>query len=405
MRVAIIGGGAAGFFCAINIKRERPDIDVTIYEKAKKPLLKVGVSGGGRCNLTNSFNDVKSLQKVYPRGSKVLKRAFKSFNHEDTYRWFEESGVRLVTQSDECVFPRSQSSGEIIDTFINQANSLGVNILLGCAVQLITKEDSGFNIKIKGGDTVFSDVVVATMGGFPKESQYTIFGKLPVEVVAPAPSLFALTIDDKSLNELSGAVMPNGSVALVGTKWRAEGALLITHWGVSGPAVLKLSSYAAYELQNIDYRANVAINWCGESSELAVCGELERIVTGNAKKLITSVTPYGLSGRVWLHIVERSGVSCDRRWGELGRKNINSLMRALIADEYLVSGKSTHSEEFVTAGGISLDSVNLSTLEAKECSNLFFAGEILDIDAITGGFNLQAAWSTAYVVAKNIIMR
>ncbi len=383
-----------------------PSAEITIYEAARTPLAKVAVSGGGRCNLTNSFADVKSLAKVYPRGEKLMQRAFKIFDFNRTYDWFEQCGVRLMTQEDECVFPESQDSREIIDTFRRMIYELDVELRCSSRVERIEKlEDGLFSITLNDDSTVQSEIVIVTTGGSPTLGGLKMLESLPLEYEKPVPSLFSLNIADPALRDMMGVVVPDAVLALRGTKIKAQGALLITHWGISGPATLRLSSYAARVLNERDYRAMIAINWTGEVDENIVKAELERIALEHEKKMIGNIRPYNLTSRVWSHIISRAGLPSDRRWSELGRKGINALVVKLASDEHNIAGKSTHKEEFVTCGGVSLQSVEMSSLESKECDGLYFAGEVLDIDAVTGGFNLQAAWSTAYLVAYSIAKR
>lgn len=401
MDIAIIGGGAAGFFAAINIKELNPKCRVTIYESSARALAKVGVSGGGRCNLTNSFAGVKSFSKIYPRGEKLMKRVFKVFNHEDAYKWFEDNGVRLTTQSDGCVFPVSQNSQEIIDTFHRRCRELGVEIKLSHRVIELEKVEDKFYISTEG-QKFESDVLIVTTGGIAKSSGFSFLKSFDLEIVEPTPSLFSFNIKNNPITELTGAVVENAIVGMQGSKLRSSGALLITHWGVSGPAILKLSSYAARLLKEVGYSFNLIINWTGSDAE-SVGSEIEKILDANRKRLIANSSPFGLSSRTWAHILSQAGIPKERRWDELGSKGFNRIVEALTADIYKVSSKSTHKEEFVTCGGVSLKNINASTMESYKHRGLYFAGEVLDIDAITGGFNLQAAWSTAYVIAKQIV--
>ncbi len=406
MRVAIVGGGAAGYFAAINLKKSAPNLNITIYESSLRVLSKVRVAGGGRCNITNSFENVSSLSKVYPRGDKLMKRAFKQFDYTDSYQWFEDNGIKLMVQSDDCVFPQSQDSEEVVNTLTRLATELDIKVETGCYVARVMRNDDVFNLFVKGlGEKAEADIVIVTIGGKPTADGFELLNNLPVEIVPPMPSLFSFNIDNESLCELMGIAVEDCIVALRGTKLKSEGALLITHWGLSGPAILKLSSYGARILNEMGYEATIAVNWCGESDENRVVTYLEQLAANNSKKQLSNIRPYMITTRVWLHILKQAGMSPDRRWGEIGRKGINLIMRYITADEYQIIGKSTHKEEFVTCGGVALSSINISTLESKECQNLFFAGEVLDIDAITGGFNLQAAWSSGYVVADVISKR
>ncbi|MFI3322998.1 MAG: NAD(P)/FAD-dependent oxidoreductase [Rikenellaceae bacterium] len=404
MKVAIIGAGAAGFFTAINLKRFSPKLEVTIYESSPKVLSKVAVSGGGRCNLTNSFEGFRApLSKVYPRGAKLVKAAFRKLNHTQTYDWFETEGIKLVTQPDNCVFPASQDSGEIIEMFIRRTRELDITVKTQHKVKLIEKTDNHYTISFdKGVSSIKSDIVVVTVGGKPQMSGFEMLRCLPVEIIEPMPSLFSLNIDHNPITELSGAVVEKAIVGLQGTKLRTQGALLITHWGVSGPTVLKLSSYAARTLCESDYKCTILINWVGSTDEDKIIEDIKAISSNNSKKFVTSTPPYDLSSRVWAHILYKAEIPHERRWAEIGSKGFNRIIATLIGDHYAVSGKSTHKEEFVTAGGVDISSLDFDTLEAKKSENLYFAGEVIDIDAITGGFNLQAAWSTGFAVAKAI---
>ena len=404
MKIAIIGAGAAGFFTAINLKELTLNADITIYESSSRVLSKVSVSGGGRCNLTNSFEEIKSLSTVYPRGEKLMKGIFKTFNHNDTINWFEDNGVKLVTQNDCCVFPQSQDSQEIIDTFLDLSDELGIKIKTSSQISSIERDGEGFRLLLDNTElpSDIYDAVVITTGGSPKHEGFNMLSSLPLDIIDPVPSLFSFNVTNDPITDLMGTVVENVSVKLQGFKPKATGALLITHWGVSGPAILKLSSYAARILKNSDYTAKLSINWIAEYIEKRVHSELAYIIEHNSQKLLSSIRPYDLPSRLWLALLKRANVSEERRWAELGSKGINRIVNVLTNDEYDIRGKSRFKDEFVTCGGVSLESINPVTMESKECPNLYLAGEVLDIDAITGGFNLQAAWSTGYIVAQSI---
>ncbi len=403
MKVVIIGGGAAGFFAAINLKMFSPQVDVTILEAAAAPLAKVRVSGGGRCNLTNSFAQELPLIKIYPRGEKVMRTCFKFFNHEDAFDWFEQQGVRLVTQDDNCVFPASQSSGEIIDTFMRLIKEHGITLKCRSAVRKVHRLGSGFSIDVEGCDQAITcDVVVATTGGSPTAAGVSLYSEIPIRFVDPLPSLFSFNIPNNPITELMGTVIENASISLKGSRLSGSGALLVTHWGVSGPAVLKLSSYAARRLSELDYKAQVMISWVGGVSQDQTLKRLLAHIAENSKKMVSSAAPFGLTSRTWSHILHRANISEERRYVELGSKGINRIVASLTADEYSIDGRSVHKEEFVTAGGVAVGCINPATMESRDCPNFFVAGELVDVDAITGGFNLQAAWSMAYVVAQSV---
>ena len=391
-KTAIVGGGAAGFFLAINLKEMVPDMQVTIFERSNKVLAKVEVSGGGRCNCTNSFAEISDLQMAYPRGHRLLKRLFKGFNHEDAYEWFENHGVELVTQDDECVFPKAQDSHAIIDCFLRFAQRYHIIIGKGRRIQQLD-ELEGY------------DYVAVTTGGSPKGEGLRWLAALGHEIEAPVPSLFTLSINDKQLTALQGLVVDEVTAFIPGTKMKATGPLLLTHWGMSGPAILKLSSYAARWLAEHDYQQPLSIKWT-PMTETEVQEQLHHAMVKEPQKQLTTFCPLQLPQRLWTYLLEKSiGERSRIRWSELNKKDINRLVNTLTNDSYQISGRGTFKDEFVTCGGIALSSVNAQTLESKHVKNLYFAGEVLDIDGITGGFNFQAAWTTAYTVAKAISER
>lgn len=397
--VAIIGAGAAGCFCAAELRRCAPEVAVTVFEAGSKPLAKVAITGGGRCNLTNDFEGIRSISDAYPRGERVMKRALKAFSNDDTIRWFTERGVPCTLQEDHCWFPCSQDAMDIVRCLLRSMD--GADIRLGTPVKEIAGQagndvtpDVIGGLKVNGESF---DYVVVTTGGMNKGA--SMFEGLDLEIVPPVPSLFTLNIPDKSLTALMGLVV-DASISIPGTSFKADGPLLITDWGVSGPATLKLSSYAARYLAECQYKATVAINWL-DRNENEVREMLRKSASESPQKQISN-TPL-LQQRLWEHIISKAGLRPDIRWAELGSKGLNRLTAVLTQDTYPVSSKGKFKEEFVTAGGIGLSNIDLSTLESRKYPGLLFAGEVLDIDAITGGFNLQAAWSTGYVCARSIL--
>ena len=404
MRIIIIGAGAAGCFAAINIKRNQPDAVVTVLESGRKPLAKVAVTGGGRCNLTNSFADVKSLDKVYPRGGRLMKRLLREFSHEDTCAWFEREGVRLVTQEDQCVFPKSQDAMEIVNTLMRLMGRLGVVVKTGHRVERIEKRDGMFVVGMADESIkeLTADAVVVTTGGGQTASAFRMLDGLDLEIVPPVPSLFSLCLPGNPVTDMMGTVVEDAAVSLAGTKFKAQGPLLVTHWGMSGPAILKLSSYAARWLNERDYKATLLVNWMSGSSESQVLEQLQEYCVLHKNKQLSNVYPQQLNSRLWHYLILRSKLSPEIRWGELGRKGLNRLVCTLTNQEFRVDGKNRFKDEFVTCGGIALSNVNPATLECRTCPGLYFAGEVLDVDAVTGGFNLQAAWTMGYVVAKSL---
>ena len=381
-KVAVIGAGAAGCFCAANLRKMAPELSVTVFEAGPKPMAKLAITGGGRCNITNSFEGIKSLKEAYPRGERVMKRALKEFSVQNTVDWFTEAGVPLTLQEDHCYFPVSQDAMDVVRCL--ERGMKGAELRLKSPVNDLKALLKEF------------DAVVVTTGGAPKGLPFLT--GLDLETVPPVPSLFTFNIKDKSLTSLMGLVVEAG-VSIPGSGFKAEGPLLITDWGLSGPAVLKLSSYAARFLNQNSYRAPLTVNWLNRP-ESEAREALMALGKENPAKMVVST--HMLPSRLWEHIVLRAGLRKDIRWGEMGTKGMNKLVSTLVSDSYTIEGKSRFRDEFVTCGGVSLEAVELGTLQSKKYPGLYFAGEVLDIDAITGGFNLQAAWSTAYMVAKGL---
>lgn len=395
MKTAVIGGGAAGFFLAVNLKEMAPQMDVTIFEQGKKVLAKVEISGGGRCNCTNSFNDIADLSMAYPRGHRVMKRLMNVFSHRDAYDWFERRGVPLTVQEDQCVFPKAQDSHAIIDCFTALADKLHIKIINEHKINNL-EQLAEYNF------------IAVTVGGKPRLESFSWLSSRGHKIEVPVPSLFTFSIKDKALHSLMGTVAEDAMAFLPGTKMKASGPLLITHWGMSGPAVLKLSSYAARHLCEVSYNCPLSINWVSLNEE-KVAQEIHQLADMHKQKMLVNTPPFGLYSRLWQYIVGKTlkneGQNTEKRWGELGKKQFNKLVNTVCNDTYQIAGRAPFKDEFVTCGGVSLSSVNLSTLESRHVPNLFFAGEVLDIDGITGGFNFQAAWTTAYTVACEIAKR
>ncbi|MCR5819971.1 MAG: aminoacetone oxidase family FAD-binding enzyme [Bacteroidaceae bacterium] len=385
LKTAIVGGGAAGFFLAINLREMCPEMQVTIMERSGHLLQKVRVSGGGRCNCSNTFEDVSDLSAVYPRGHRLMKRLMKGFSQRDAFAWFESHGVPLTVQPDHCVFPESQDSQTIIDCFMHYAHRLGITISTSQGVDSLETL----------GDY---DYIAVTVGGLPRDVSSHWLSSHPIE--PPVPSLFTFSVDDNALHDLMGTVVETATALIPGTRFRASGPLLITHWGMSGPSILKLSSYAARYLAEKGYKAPLAINWISAPEDDAR-RELTSLAGTFPQKFITSVRPFGLPSRLWNYIATRCAVD-QKHMSELSKKDFNRLVAALTSDSYEIASRAPFKDEFVTCGGISLASVNSSTLESRLRPRLYFAGEVLDIDGITGGFNFQAAWTTSYTVARSI---
>jgi len=389
MKTAIIGGGAAGFFLAINLKEQLPQMQVDIFEKGERVLRKVEVSGGGRCNCTNTFAEVSDLSQVYPRGHRLLKRLFQQFSPQDAYQWFEQHGVALTIQPDQCVFPLSQDSHTIIQLFLSLCKKHHIRIITERNISTLEELDD------------YDFIAITTGGGTPSSLQWLQASGHVIEM--PIPSLFTFEIEKSSqLTTLMGTVVETATIQIPGTKFKANGPLLITHWGVSGPATLRLSSYAARWLYEHNYKSPLSINWLS-LNEAEVQALLSQMFQENAQKQVQNCHPAALPQRLWEHLTFRSlKGSIQKRCSELNKKELNRLINTLVNDSYNIVGRAPFKDEFVTCGGISLSSIYPNTLESKHRPNLFFAGEVLDIDGVTGGFNFQAAWTTAHTVASAI---
>ncbi len=402
MDIAIIGGGAAGFFAAITAKENYPDAGVVIFEKTQNLLAKVRISGGGRCNLSNACPNRKDLSAAYPRGGTALKKAFNIFDNKDAMDWFEARGVPLVTQEDNCVFPRSQSSQSIIDCFLEQAGKLGIPIKRETGIKTIHKVDGKLQLEFIGGKIpprIFDKVIVAT-GGSPKRAGLAWLEKLNHKIEDPVPSLFTFKMSDEAVTDLMGIVVENCLVSIQGSKLKADGPLLITHWGMSGPAILKLSALGARVLSEKNYSFNIQVNWTHERNQEVIVFQLMELLTEHPKKILANLRPCSLPERLWSYLLGKAGIPNNKKWGELGKIGLNKLVSVLTNDVYAVKGHTRFRDEFVTCGGVSLESIDLNTMQSKQCENLYFAGEVMDIDGITGGYNFQAAWTTAFIAAK-----
>jgi len=402
LKIAVIGGGAAGFFSAVTAKRNFPEAEVTIYEKSQKVLSKVKVSGGGRCNVTNHCFDTDELAKNYPRGEQFLRKAFKQFSVQDTIDWYESRGVKLVTLPDNCMFPQSDSSQTIIDCLMEEAIQLNVEIKIQTPVLGMEKKADYFELTTTTEKLTVNRVIL-TVGGIPKRSGMEWISQAGCEMIDPVPSLFTFNMPKSPVTELMGVVVEQTESKIEREKLVANGPLLVTHWGMSGPSVLKLSAWGARLLAEKNYEFNLLVNWVNGKKEEEVRTMLQSFSQGehSAKKL-ENLNPFGISRRMWKFICEKLDFSEELRWNELGKKSLNKLVNQLINDMYPVSGKTTFKEEFVTAGGVALKQVDVNTMQHKQIEGLFFAGEVLDIDGITGGFNFQAAWTTGFIAGRHV---
>lgn len=401
--IAVVGAGAAGFFAAITAKQMQPQARVSLFERGNHPLKKVGLTGGGRCNLTNSFAAVTDLKQVYPRGHQLLKRLFKSFNHEDAMAWFQKAGVPLVTQADHCVFPQSQDAQTIVETLMKEAERMGVELHYRHTFTGLSPMDDGhLSLAFREAKSVICRQTIITTGGSPTQKGLEPFLKMQHQIEEPVPSLFTFALNEPALTQLMGAVIPHVRLSIPATKLCSAGILLITHWGVSGPATLKLSSYAARFLHERHYHCPISINWTGKTNQQKVAEDLLHQQRLHPQKQMSTTKVFELPTRVWHYLLQRSTLNPETRWCDLSKKALHKLVEVLTNDGYLVEGKGTFKEEFVTCGGVSLQSIHANTLESKVIPGLYFAGEILDVDGITGGFNLQAAWTTGYVAGKSV---
>ena len=400
-QVAVIGGGAAGFFAAISAKTHHPRATVSLFEKTSKVLAKVKVSGGGRCNVTNGNHDVNSLVDAYPRGGKQLKNIFYNFSTQDTFNWFESRGVALKTEADGRVFPVSNSSQTIVDCLLFETEKLGVSIQYNKAVNKLQKKGEGWEISFNNSEssTCFDAVIIST-GGNPKEKGFEWLKKLDHKIQSPVPSLFTFNIPKEPITQLMGLAVDSVQLKIKGEKILTKGPLLITHWGFSGPAILVASSRGARSLAALDYQFEIEVNWLQEQNTALLYDELQGVIQLNHQKTISNQKGFNLPQRLWQFLVEKANIPKDKRWNELGKKKARQLVELLTHDSYTVSGKTTFKEEFVTCGGVDLKSIDLKTLQSKTAGGLYFAGEVLDIDAITGGYNFQAAWSTWFIAGK-----
>ncbi len=399
-KIAIIGGGAAGFFAAISAKMHAPEAEVLIFEKTSKCLGKVKISGGGRCNVTNATFNNRLLAEQYPRGEKFLKKAFEQFNAKDTVNWFESRGVALKTYPDGCIFPLSNDSQSIIDCFLSETRKLGIQIILHRGVDAILPLEGGFELKCKE-ESEYVDRVIVTVGGQPKATGFHFLSELNHHIISPQPSLFTFNMPHESIREFMGLVVEKAVVRIEGQKLIGQGPLLITHWGMSGPAVLQLSAWGARILAEKEYSFAILVNWLDQEKEPALRQTFVDTAKVHGGKMLGNLNPFPIPARLWIFLLTKNSIDPSSRWVDLGQKNIHKLVNCLLNDRYRVEGKTTFKEEFVTAGGVDLPEINVQSMESHRHKGLFFAGEVMDIDGITGGFNFQAAWTTGYIAGKH----
>eukprot|EP01137_Pigoraptor_chileana_P007003 Opistho-2@51962 len=397
----VIGGGAAGFFCAVNAARMHPGLRVTVVEKSNKLLAKVKVSGGGRCNTTHACFEIPELVKRYPRGQNFIKKAFHSFNTNDTIAWFAERGVQLKTEADGKMFPVTDDSQTIINCLLKEADKYDVKIRLQCEVQSITATNSKFELLTSTG-LLQATVVCIACGGYPKSAMFEWLRKLGHTIAEPVPSLFTCNMPGNPVTQLMGVAVERAAVKVAGTKLAEEGPLLITHWGMSGPAILRLSAWGARQLADLNYHFSLLVNWLPGQTEQDLRNAWQSYREEYAGMKTGNKNPFGLPNRLWLYLLSVSDINPDTRWAEIPAKEQNKLIRNLTAQEFPVKGKTTFKEEFVTCGGINLSEVDPNTMQSRKLPGIYFAGEILDVDGVTGGFNFQHAWTSGWIAARSI---
>ena len=399
--VVVVGGGAAGFFGAIACASQHPHSRVTLLEAARQPLAKVRISGGGRCNVTHACFDPALLVQHYPRGGKALRSPFSRFQARDTVAWFESHGVTLKTEADGRMFPITDDSATIVTCLMQTAKAMGVKLWQGAAVKDVSRQEHGFAVTVKAGETLICDRLLLATGSSPQG--YAIARAFGHTIEPPVPSLFTFNIADPRLHDLAGVSVPMAHLRLqTGEKSSLEqtGPLLITHWGLSGPGVLKLSAWGARALHDSRYQATLLVNWLPQTNLEALRQQLLAVKSQLSKRAIVTSCPVLIPRRLWERLTSHVGIAAETRWADLSNKTLNSLIQELTRGQYTISGKGTFKEEFVTCGGVRLKEVDFKTMESRCCPGLHFAGEILDIDGVTGGFNFQSAWTTGWIAGQ-----
>ena len=400
-RAVFVGGGAAGFFAAVTFAAEGAGAEAVILEKGPQFLQKVRISGGGRCNVTHALFEAREFARKYPRGERELIGLLQRFQARDTVAWFEGRGVQLKAEEDGRMFPITDSSQTIIDCLLDETRKLRVTTRVNAGVDAIARKEDGFEVRLNGGEVIEADCVLLATGGSRTPAMGTLATGLGHTLVEPVPSLFTFQIDWKWLRALAGVAVADAQISVPAQSLKERGAVLITHWGLSGPATLRLSAWGARPLHSVDYKFGVVVNWLPAMNEEQLRNELAERAKKQPAKLVVNWPVAPLSARLWeARVIEEARISRNKRWADLGRAGVHELVRALTRCEFPVNGKSLNKDEFVTCGGVKLSEVNFKTMESRICPGLFFAGECLDIDGITGGFNFQAAWTTGWVAGK-----
>ena len=415
MKIGVIGGGAAGFFGAIAAADANPKAQVLLFEAGRETLAKVKISGGGRCNVTHGCFEPATLVQYYPRGGKVLRGVFSRFQPKDTIAWFELRGVKLKTESDGRLFPTTNDSGTIVDCLMDEADRVRVKVKTSAGVKSVQRSASGFSIEMRSGETIQCDRILLATGS--SAQGYQMARELGHRVIPTVPSLFTFNVRDRRLEGLAGVSVPDAMVKLqpaldanlgvnlgvnLGAKLEQSGPLLVTHWGLSGPAVLKLSAWGARALYELHYKTTLTVNWLPQSKPEGLRAELMRVKTQLAKKSVGPNCPVILPRRLWESLIAAAGIPSELRWSDVSKVMLTALLKELLQGEYAITGKGVFKDEFVTCGGVDLKEVDFKTMESRICPGLYFAGEVLDIDGVTGGFNFQSAWSTGWIAGQAI---
>jgi predicted Rossmann fold flavoprotein len=405
-RLVVAGGGAAGFFCAVNAARLCPQLEVVLLEKTGKLLSKVKVSGGGRCNVTHAAPGIPYMIKRYPRGQNFVKKAFSHFFVPDTIQWFADRGVTLKAEDDGRMFPTTDNSQTIIDCLLREADKYRLVIEMQQEVTGLDKmADGTWEVQLKNGRALKADFVCIAAGGYAQADKFAWLQQTGHSIAAPVPSLFTFNMPKHPITSLMGVSVPEAQVKIMGTKLQEQGPLLITHWGMSGPAILRLSAWGARELEAMKYHFTVMVNWLPQYNENSLREEWQEVRLGMGGQLLKTKNPFGLPQRLWTFLLQHTGIHEDTRWADLPAKEQNKLVKNLVSMEFPVQGKTTFKEEFVTSGGITLSEIEAATMESRLAPNLFFAGEVMDVDGVTGGFNFQHAWTSGWIAASTIADR
>jgi len=399
-RIVIAGGGAAGFFAAITCAEADPSAEVVIYEATAHPLAKVRVSGGGRCNVTHACFEPRELVQRFPRGARELLGPFNRFGPHDTIAWFAARGVELKTENDGRMFPTTDDSATIVDCLQRAATRAGVRLVTQCGIRSVTQKENHFSVTLTSDETVEAQRVLIATGGNKGSAGLTITEKLGHSIVPPVPSLFTFHIDDPRLRGLEGVSVLLASATVRGTRLRSSGPILVTHWGLSGPGILKLSAWGARELHDMNYQFTLGLNWAEPRTPQEVQAELSAERTARPRRQVSTANPFGIPARLWERLVAAAGIAANAIWTNTSNDSLRVLAAQVASAEFIVTGKSMNKEEFVTCGGVTLGEVDFATMESRICPGLYFAGEVLDLDGITGGFNFQSAWTTGWHAGK-----